>query len=770
MAEHSTEPVSDIPTWLTCNYRDATLDCIGRRVSGQEQCLAHLEDAELDRILGALGPGAPIDATGTPVSQSLLSRILTAVADVDGSPKPGRITFAHARFPEGANFNRVRFGDDASFERATFDGDAQFTGATFATEARFSAAVFGREAMFGRTTFVKAARFGGSKFNGGAMFKSARFEASAIFANAGFARSANYSNAQFCSDARFVGTTFAHNSWFVAAKFSAGARFDRANFALAARFNNAEFADAAIFANGRFVGAAAFRDAKFADRSVFDYAHFVGDAVFRKAQFTRHVGFEEAKFASNAIFDGARFNGSVSLDRADFRRRVMLRGAQFKANAKLSRIRFRGSASFDEAQFADDASFDRCRFQREVTFDRAQFHKAAIFDKATFERASSLGPFAALRLSFDGAVFAKNVLIEAASAFVTCRDTVWRSGTTLRLRYATVDLERATFSVPSFIGGSDGRFESPSGMLNEYTVRNQAIASGRSTTENWIPVLRSLSGVDALNLSITDVDLSECHFAGARVLDRLRLEGRCTFDRPPEGLRCGRAWPPAWHWTRRQSLAEERIWRANTAKSSGWGVTRSADAAVVLGPERLAALYRQLRKAQEDAKNEPGAADFYYGEMEMRRLASNTPAAERLIVWLYWLVSGYGLRALRSLGVLVAAGLIGTIALSGWGLGSAAPITTPPQRLSGVLMFRPGAPVHVSAVLNGITPRLPPQDERWTGERTLTSLEVTLDSFVFRATDQPLTATGTWITIFARIIGPALLGLMLLAIRNRIKR
>jgi hypothetical protein len=44
-----------------------------------------------------------------------------------------------------------------------------------------------------------------------------------------------------------------------------------------------------------------------------------------------------------------------------------------------------------------------------------------------------------------------------------------------------------------------------------------------------------------------------------------------------------------------------------------------------LPPARLAVLYRQLRKAQEDAKNEPGAADFYYGEMEMRRLAYQPP-------------------------------------------------------------------------------------------------------------------------------------------------
>ena len=45
-------------------------------------------------------------------------------------------------------------------------------------------------------------------------------------------------------------------------------------------------------------------------------------------------------------------------------------------------------------------------------------------------------------------------------------------------------------------------------------------------------------------------------------------------------------------------------------------------------------------------------ADFYYGEMEMRHHAHTTPAAERAIIWLYWLISGYGLQALLSPGAL----------------------------------------------------------------------------------------------------------------------
>ncbi|WP_308407820.1 hypothetical protein [Streptomyces somaliensis] len=41
----------------------------------------------------------------------------------------------------------------------------------------------------------------------------------------------------------------------------------------------------------------------------------------------------------------------------------------------------------------------------------------------------------------------------------------------------------------------------------------------------------------------------------------------------------------------------------------------------------MAALYRQLRKSLEDGKNEPDAADFYYGECEMRRHDPGRPGA-----------------------------------------------------------------------------------------------------------------------------------------------
>jgi hypothetical protein len=151
-----------------------------------------------------------------------------------------------------------------------------------------------------------------------------------------------------------------------------------------------------------------------------------------------------------------------------------------------------------------------------------------------------------------------------------------------------------------------------------------------------------------------------------------------------------------------------------------------------VGPERLAALYRQLRKAQEDAKNEPGAADFYYGEMEMRRHARSTPLAERLILAAYWAVSGYGLRATRSfvaLALLVAG--------------------------SAVVLQHAGFPGPTPAYLDSLL----------YAAGSVLSLSLTIGHL-----PAVLTHWGDVIRMLLRIAGPVLLGLAALALRGRVKR
>ncbi|MBE1593903.1 hypothetical protein H4687_000032 [Streptomyces stelliscabiei] len=63
-----------------------------------------------------------------------------------------------------------------------------------------------------------------------------------------------------------------------------------------------------------------------------------------------------------------------------------------------------------------------------------------------------------------------------------------------------------------------------------------------------------------------------------------------------------------------------------------------------------------------------------------------------------------------------------------------------------------------------------PTGDRFTGERFEKSLNVTLNSVVFRSSGQDLTTAGTYIEMTSRLSEPVLLGLAVLAVRNRVKR
>ncbi|MFF5760890.1 hypothetical protein ACFY7A_36310 [Streptomyces longwoodensis] len=180
------------------------------------------------------------------------------------------------------------------------------------------------------------------------------------------------------------------------------------------------------------------------------------------------------------------------------------------------------------------------------------------------------------------------------------------------------------------------------------------------------------------------------------------------------------------------------------------------------GPLQLAPVYRALRKAFEDGKHEPGAADFYYGEMEMRRHADDIPRSERGLLTAYWALSGYGLRASRALAWLGAAMLVTIVLLMAFGLAQ----DTPKQTVTGTV---PAGGGKVTFEIDKDDPQNPTGD-RFTGKRFEKALNVTLNSVVFRASGQDLTTAGTYIEMTARLSEPILLGLAVLAVRNRVKR
>ncbi|MFJ5095324.1 pentapeptide repeat-containing protein [Streptomyces sp. NPDC088557] len=468
----------------------------------------------------------------------------------------------------------------------------------------------------------------------------------------------------------------------------------------------------------------------------------IGTARFDGATFTGIASFENATFAGEASFHQATFAGLAWFHRATF-----------DSTAWFPRATFGHTAWFREATFNAVAGFHHVTFSGITWFLGANFTKDAWFSHSSFETASQLGPLVcAGSMDLEGAAFGRPVTIEASALRLSCWRTRWVSTAALRLRYATVDLSDAVLEYPVSLSAHPTAF-----TLEASRSLTEASLSGADARVQ----IASLRGVDAAHLSLTDIDLTSCLFTGTIHLDQLKLEGLCRWLTAPTGLKRS-GWRLAW-WTPRRTLAEEHHWR--TARGySGWTAPQSEQEHVP-GVAALTPIYRQLRKAFEDGKNEPDAGDFYYGEMEMRRRNSIRPMGERWLLTLYWAISGYGLRAARALAWLGVAATSTLLTLMLWGL----PIDDPKPEITGrlvpsgqkiTLITDTPAPVNPTGSLA----------ERINTDRFEKALRVVINSVVFRSSGQNLTTFGTYAEMVSRITEPVLLGLAVLAVRSRVKR
>jgi hypothetical protein len=278
-------------------------------------------------------------------------------------------------------------------------------------------------------------------------------------------------------------------------------------------------------------------------------------------------------------------------------------------------------------------------------------------------------------------------------------------------------------------------------------------------------------GLDELQLEHVDLPETPEGWQRTRVDLPETPEGsqgtRVDLPETPEGSQRTRRWPV--RWTRRRIIAEEQQWRA-WRHDAGWAwredpeprppqpprvveqstavgeesdaVAKESDAVAEesdtppwpperpgpLDPEEIAALYRRLRKGCEDSKNAPGANAFYYGEMELRR-RHTAPLAERVILWLYWLFSGYGLRASRALIALLVTIAVAALPLELWGF-------HPDRTYWGALLFSVESSISLLRAPEGVH----------------------------------LRHGGEVIQIVLRLAGPLFFGLALLALRGRVKR
>jgi hypothetical protein len=664
-------------------------------------------EEEWGAVLEQLRTDGTIHAKEVLFDTDSIRRLLDAASHVIGKPHFASADFDGATFGDETSFDGASFGDGATFRKATFGDRASFNGVTFRDRATFDEAIFGDIAGFYGAAFGDRASFNGVTFGNGARFGETTFGDKVDFYGAAFGNRASFNEASFGQEVGFDGATFGHGAGFYGAAFGNRASFNAVTFGNGARFGETTFGDRATFDG-----------ATFGHEASFDWVTFGGGADFYGATFGDWAKFDGATFEDGATFGGATFGDRANFDRAGFKNR-----------ARFGEVTFGDWATFGRATFGDGATFRRATFG-----DQARFYKS-IFGKSTV--------FASVLVMGDlvlNAEFGEASLLDLTAQSVEKSRLILPAGGTIRVRWAKVYLEESAFPQPTILALLPETSCCPAEAI--------ALALSPRTASHpaALPSVMSLRWANLAGLVIGEnVSLAACLFEGAHNLDKVRFEGRTEFAHAPT-IFGGKG---------RQALAEEHHWRTMVRKERGWFAAPewSTGDPKPLRPATIASLYRGLRKGREDSKDEPGAADFYYGEMEMRRFAAGW-GAERLLLTAYWLSCGYGLRAWRAFAWLVALLVVGAVLFTSVGFDRSPMRASQPDRVmpSGQLHYATVTPPHTAAV-----------DGLKFAVDTSTSL-------LHTPSDRPLTWAGSVTELALRFAGPLLLGLALLSLRGRVRR
>lgn len=481
------------------------------------------------------------------------------------------------------------------------------------------------------------------------------------------------------------------------------------------------------------------------------------EAVALDTEGRRPIWLARATFEVPAFFYGWRFWGSLNLDDARFQQGANFYGAVFENDVSFSTARFmlptehtddimgafsdssavfqdaifKGSVDFNGAEFDDGALFYRARFDDQVDFQRTTFKGQASLEETKWLAPQRLfgqfllgGELNLRRASFEG-----DLLLEVEGGNVNFEDTRFGASLTIRARSTALTLEHLDLTRPALVElAPDSRVD-----RHGSPIVGTAVDFSADPDEGMLPKILSLRDSNVLSLTIASADLRGCLFQDVRNIDRLSIEGHTLFAQAPKGRSYRRIVyeESAWRLTRTGRARTAMGRNVATLVAPVWRAAQPRErvtADIEVQPDQLARIYRGLRKSLEESKDYAGASDLYYGEMEMRLRASSTPIADRVIIAVYWALSGYGLRASRSLFALA-----GTLVLF--------------SVLFSTVGFAANESFFEGLLHSARTAALFPQGD-----------------------EIELTHAGQAFQIVLRVVGPTLIALSGLALRSRIKR
>lgn len=489
-----------------------------------------------------------------------------------------------------------------------------------------------------------------------------------------------------------------------------------------------------------------FRDTIFEEEVSFSHTSFEAKANFKNATFKQEASFYEAIFEEEAIFRGAIFEARNASSEiwseagAKFGDAIFQRKADFE-EAFLVDARFGGAsfenADFQHSTFKSDASFNVVTFEeanfQEATFESAEFQNAtfkgrADFEKTTFEVARfSYATFTEddhCQANFRDAIIERGYFSSTCFWEVDFRRTVFGGASFRSATCVSADFRNTIFNCEAVFNWTLDNFGSL--KFDECEFRDDVVFAGNNEQE--------YAFADGVT-SFTDVTIgtdASLHFRYAD-LSRFRFLRTDLRDVEFTGVKwCEDVSSDGWlfqEWFRRVGLYDE-VYEQN--QYEGTEEDKASEEESAPPWSEIERLYRQLKSSYEERGDFPRAGDFHIGEKVARRQNSQTHWSVRFLLTIYRGLSKYGERALPASFWLV--GLVPVLALIYFLLGASE------CSLCGSVSYL---------------------------EALLSSLEATFYPV------RPVGFVEFWpqlLSIIQRVVSPVLLTLLVLALRQRVKR
>jgi len=307
----------------------------------------------------------------------------------------------------------------------------------------------------------------------------------------------------------------------------------------------------------------------------------------------------------------------------------------------FTRIVFPGRANFREATFNNKANFYRATFYSEADFNQATFHKEADFTGATFtEKAIFIRATFKEGAYFSWIKFPKDANFYGAtfhkeSNFYGATFTGWAEFTAGKFTErgiftAATFTQKASFAGAKFLGGADFQDTSFKGETVDFRYSS---FEGRTLfipeRRDGVPIFSGLE-VDFRQVVIAPLD--------ALIFRDADLQ-KCRFE----------------DTDLRKVEMTGVLWPRIGDRFGVYDEIAPLEGGVVRPWAHIERLYRELKQNYEDRRDYERAGDFHCGEKEMRRRNPATRGALWVFLNLYWVLSRYGERYVRP---LVWAGLL----------------------------------------------------------------------------------------------------------------